>query len=40
MPIVVGLLGMISKGLVKSLEENGNMRKNQDHPDRITLKIN
>ena len=38
-PIVVGVLGAVSKGFVKRLGRIGNQRKNQDHRHHRIVKI-
>ena len=38
-PIVIGALGKISKGLVKGLKKFRNQRASRDHPDYSIAKI-
>ena len=38
-PIVIGALGAVTKGLVKGLEELGNKRTSGDHPNYSIIKI-
>ena len=38
--IVVGVLGIVPKGLKKKTEETENQRKNWDHKDHSIVKIN